>query len=223
MRVLGSLIPTPGIPWMRVAGALGTVHDMLLGDAERIEMLMAELDLGSDAEEEEPVDMEAAGQQSSTTRSAVPLVMGATGQRNKREREFPLPRRPHGNTPHKKRRRATKQLDHPLLIPSTHPSAPSILITPCPTARASSSWVPLQDAAFGSVLCVPSYPAFNAPLSYPPFKPDNLCSRSPMIEKWKWRDGHWRAVLPDVETQVRRGWFARPVSMKRKSTRPRSN
>ncbi|KAF7969845.1 hypothetical protein HWV62_25840 [Athelia sp. TMB] len=230
VRVLSSLLPTPDIPWMRVAGALAPVckgvHDMLVGDAEYVEALMADLDPGSAEDvDEEGEEQEAESSQSPSlgTRSVpLPLVLASAGQRHKREPQFSLPRRPH--TPHKKRRRpSVKQLDHPLLIPSTHPSAPSILITPCgpaPIPVRAATWVPLQDAAFGMQLAVPGYPAFNAPAFHPPCAPNPAHARTPLIERWRWRGGHWCAVVPDIDTQTRKGWFARPVSVKRRSSRP---
>lgn len=42
----------------------------------------------------------------------------------------------------------------------------------------------------------------------------------PLIEKWKWKEGRWWAVIPDVGTQERKGWYSRPVSARRRAARP---
>jgi len=106
--------------------------------------------------------------------------------------------------------------DHPILIPSTHPCTPSILITPCaPSSCSSLSRVPLQDASYGNKLAVPGYPHLNSHFVPPMLKPGH----APLVERWKWRDGHWWAVVPDLEMQGRKGWFSRPLSTRRRASR----
>ncbi|THV06569.1 hypothetical protein K435DRAFT_960534 [Dendrothele bispora CBS 962.96] len=155
--------------------------------------------------------------------------------------------------PPRKQRRST-YLTQPIVIPSSHPSAPTIIITPClsDSEKASSlpeasfaSRVPIQDSAFRSRLTVPRHPTFNCifppmrmslslsffssssssssnsppisscdahansmPMIFPP-----LPSFHPLVETWRWKDGHWQAVLPGLEEQMKRGIFSRVVSM----------
>lgn len=100
----------------------------------------------------------------------------------------------------------------PLRIENDNPSIPTIVITPCETEeRESSCWVPVQDACFGNQLVVPSHPVVNE--VFPP-----LLARPMMCgRKWEYREGHWRAVLPSLEEQVRRGLFSRVLSAKRRA------
>jgi hypothetical protein len=117
--------------------------------------------------------------------------------------------------PRRRRRQASTPIDHPLIILSTHCSIPMIIITPClPQPHDSMSRPPFQDSSFGDRLTLPrSYPVFNdvfpplLPTPHPPL---------PAVEKWRWVDGHWRAVLPTLEEQRRQGLFSRYVMAKRK-------
>ncbi|PPQ77011.1 hypothetical protein CVT25_014828 [Psilocybe cyanescens] len=104
----------------------------------------------------------------------------------------------------------------PIVIPSTHPSTPSIVITLAPSQpRETSCCIPYQNQAFGSLLPVPSHPVFNK--SHPPMSLDSCIL--PSLDKWEWRNGRWEVVLPSLEEQNRRGMFSRAISSKRKSCR----
>ena len=40
----------------------------------------------------------------------------------------------------------------------------------------------------------------------------------PLVERWRYEDGHWRAQLPPVQEQMSRGMFSRPLSTRRLRT-----
>ena len=104
-----------------------------------------------------------------------------------------------------------QELDEVLVIPSSDPSIPTIIVTPCPTLpRDRSCLVPYQDVSFGNRLAVPNYPVVNA--AFPPQLPKSL----PFVDNWCFKDGHWWAVLPPLEEQMKRNMFSRPVSRRRR-------
>lgn len=110
------------------------------------------------------------------------------------------------------------QAEIPIVIPSQHPLAPSIMITPCGSqSHERACRVPYQDNAFGNLLTVPSHPSFNE--IHPPMALDRPNSL-PMLENWRWKDGHWEGVVPCLEEQRRRCLFSRMYSTKRRSHRP---
>ncbi|KAJ7654733.1 hypothetical protein B0H17DRAFT_1099734 [Mycena rosella] len=89
----------------------------------------------------------------------------------------------------------------PLVIRSSHPSVPTIVITPCPRPpRETSCQVPYQDSAFGNQLSVPSLPSFNQ--SFPPMMPPRRVSARG-INHWIWTNGHWQAALGALEPRPR--------------------
>lgn len=104
------------------------------------------------------------------------------------------------------------QVDHPLLIPSTHPLTPTIIITPCPNQSfetSSSSHVPYQDSEFRNKLTVPCHPRFNEvfpPLALPPY-----IHALPTLQNWKWLNGHWHVMVPGLNEQAQKGMFSRAV------------
>lgn len=103
-----------------------------------------------------------------------------------------------------------------VIIPSTHPSTPSIIITLAPPqSREMSSCIPYQNQAFGNLLPVPSHPVFNT--IHPPMSLDS--NILPYLDNWQWENGHWETVLPSLEEQHRRGLFSRAISSKRKACR----
>ncbi|KAG2350880.1 hypothetical protein BDR05DRAFT_50091 [Suillus weaverae] len=125
--------------------------------------------------------------------------------------EISLPERP------RRKRRRSSALVEPLVIKPTHPSAPTIIVSPCPSqARETSSWVPCQDAAFGARLTVPTYVRSNGafPPLVAPFNLDNCA------DDWKYVNGHWCAVLPTQDQQCRRGLYSKSTVSRRRS-RPR--
>lgn len=104
-----------------------------------------------------------------------------------------------------------QELDDALVISSTDPSIPTIVVTPCATVpRDCSCLVPYQDVSFGNKLAVPMYPVVNG--VFPPLLPKPV----PYVDKWCFRDGHWWAVLPPLEEQMKRNMFSRPVSRRRR-------
>ncbi|KAJ6601381.1 hypothetical protein DFH09DRAFT_1127624 [Mycena vulgaris] len=89
----------------------------------------------------------------------------------------------------------------PLVIPSPHPSVPTIVITPCQRRpRETSCQVPYQDSAFHNQLTVPSLPSFNQ--SFPPMMPPRRVSPRG-INYWVWKNGHWQAALGGLEPRPR--------------------
>ncbi|OSD06160.1 hypothetical protein PYCCODRAFT_1475001 [Trametes coccinea BRFM310] len=118
--------------------------------------------------------------------------------------------RPASLLPRGRRRSCTNDDDDPLVIQNGEPSIPTIVITPCPSLpRESACLIPYQDAAFGNKLTVPTHPALNdvfPPLVAKPF---------PLVESWRYEDGHWRAQLPPVQEQMSKGMFSRPLSTRR--------
>jgi len=92
----------------------------------------------------------------------------------------------------------------PIVIPSTHPSAPTIIITP--SGPQNPDRVPCQDREFGSKLTVPHHPCFNE--VHPPMLPPK--DILPFLDGWTWKNGHWAVVLPSLPEQARRGLFSRP-------------
>lgn len=111
-----------------------------------------------------------------------------------------------------------------LIHPSTHPSVPTIIISPSPpNVRETSCWVPLQDSRFSNQLTVPSYHCINdyhPPQIRPQQNPNATrhTGHPPLsaVERWKYEDGHWQAVLPSLEAQIQRGLFSRPIIHKRR-------
>ncbi|KAI0081143.1 hypothetical protein K474DRAFT_1636360 [Panus rudis PR-1116 ss-1] len=98
-----------------------------------------------------------------------------------------------------------------LIIPSSDPSIPTIVITPCPRQeRDTSCLVPFQDASFGNRLAVPMHPVVND--VFPPL----LAKPSPCVERWRFIDGHWWAVLPSLEEQIQKGMYSRPMQFRRR-------
>ncbi|KAI0756533.1 hypothetical protein C8Q80DRAFT_1129169 [Daedaleopsis nitida] len=109
-----------------------------------------------------------------------------------------------------RRRSLIKHQNSPLVISNDDPAIPTIVITPCPSLpRQVTCLVPYQDAAFGNRLPVPTHPVLNdvfPPLVAKPF---------PLVERWRYQDGHWHAQLPPVQEQVSKGMFSRPLSTRR--------
>ncbi|KAI0718895.1 hypothetical protein C8T65DRAFT_803371 [Cerioporus squamosus] len=102
------------------------------------------------------------------------------------------------------------QSNNPLVIENDDPSIPTIVITPCPSLpREVACLVPYQDAAFGNRLPVPTHPVLND--VFPPL----LAKPFPLVERWRYEDGHWHAQLPPVQEQMSKGMFSRPLSTRR--------
>ena len=101
-----------------------------------------------------------------------------------------------------------------LVVYPSDPSAPIVVINPCPDeCRETSSWVPYQDAHFGMRLTVPTHTPLNK--THPPLMAE---STSPTrIENWQYVDGHWHAVIPLPVEQCRRGMYSRPTRARSRS------
>lgn len=106
-----------------------------------------------------------------------------------------------------KRRRSSNAMHNaPLIITGSDPTIPTIVITPCPSQpREANCLVPFQDALFGNRLTVPTHPALND--VFPPL----IARPFPVVQHWRYEDGHWWAVLPDPEEQMTKGMFSRPL------------
>ena len=113
---------------------------------------------------------------------------------------------------------------------------PRIILTP-PTPEPSETptfqRVPLQDSAYGARLTVPSYSAVNVlhpPMSFnqeifaSPFVPLSLSPLAVTVvaKKWEYVNGHWAAVLPSQDEQLRRGLYSRPRRVRLRTSRQRS-
>lgn len=105
-----------------------------------------------------------------------------------------------------------------LVITNDDPSIPTIVVTLCPSLpRGDACLIPYQDAAFGNRLPVPTHPVLNdvfPPLMAKPF---------PLVERWRYEDGHWHAQLPPVQEQMSKGMFSRPLSTRRQRIAERTH
>ncbi|KAI0785306.1 hypothetical protein BC629DRAFT_1288600, partial [Irpex lacteus] len=111
-----------------------------------------------------------------------------------------------------RKRRKSDPLDGVLFIPSSDPSIPSIVVTPCPDMpHDRSCLVPYQDASFGNRLTVPMHPVVNG--VHPPLQPGPI----PYVDHWHFKDGHWWAVLPTLDEQMKRNMFSRPIPRRRRA------
>ncbi|KAM5536001.1 hypothetical protein V8D89_010259 [Ganoderma adspersum] len=126
-----------------------------------------------------------------------------------------LPRLP--SPPRARRRSSPSAHSNSLVISNDGPSIPTIVVTPCPSLpREDACLIPYQDAAFGNRLPVPTHPVLNdvfPPLMAKPF---------PLVERWRYEDGHWHAQLPPVQEQMSKGMFSRPLSTRRQRTAERT-
>ncbi|KAJ8509177.1 hypothetical protein ONZ45_g8622 [Pleurotus djamor] len=198
MESFRALIPMPDRgTWWRVAGMCGQVispvyhgiQGMLAEDIETVAMVLSQAGAQEEPNFGEP-------------RSTTPAIL-SSGPTHEAANQ--LPERP------RRKRRRSSNVDHhiPLVIPSSHPSTPTIIITPCTQEPPlTSGHVPYQDNAHGSKLTVPLHPTFNS--FFPPMAPSQ--SLLPPVSRWKWIDGHWQAILPDLDEQAKRGMYSRPLT-----------
>ncbi|KZT08616.1 uncharacterized protein LAESUDRAFT_675887 [Laetiporus sulphureus 93-53] len=189
------LRPLPEIAWSKIAHlcsrtvspAYRKLRDTFQDDMDRLAGIMAELELSSVEAAEHAARFEDA-----------PFCHGRTSYLER---------------PPSKRRRSSAATDDnaPLVIPGFDPSIPTIVITPCPSQpREAACLVPFQDAQFGNRLTVPTHPALNS--AFPP----QMAMPVPLVEHWRYEDGHWAALLPHPEEQVKRGMFSRPLPSRRR-------
>ncbi|KAA1471398.1 hypothetical protein DENSPDRAFT_744430, partial [Dentipellis sp. KUC8613] len=203
VEVLYSMLPavphvSVHVPWRRMAGLCGgtlepvyrAVQNTLGEDVENIAQLLAALDV-----------------------SEVRYTFGL-----QRVPDHPLQPEESSSAPEGEGSRNVDDCspentdDDSLVVTNADPSIPTIVITPCDTQpRESSCWVPFQDACFGNRLVVPAHPVVND--VYPPL----LARPLPLARKWEYANGHWRAVLPSVDEQIRRGLFSRVLSARRRT------
>ncbi|KAI1794017.1 hypothetical protein LXA43DRAFT_999363 [Ganoderma leucocontextum] len=206
--------PLPQLAWNRVSdictctvtpvyNALSsTLHD----DVEQLAQLFADMEVATASEREtkyfEPVERDVLVTslkrcQGTTDLTALPCL--------------PPP-------PRARRRSCVSVHDNPLVVGSDDPSIPTIVITPCPSLpREDACLIPYQDAAFGNRLPVPTHPVLNdvfPPLMAKPF---------PLVERWRYEDGHWHAQLPPVQEQMSKGMFSRPLSTRSQRTAERTH
>ncbi|EPQ60134.1 hypothetical protein GLOTRDRAFT_134880 [Gloeophyllum trabeum ATCC 11539] len=214
LDALRELVPgKPNIPWRRVVGACEEtlfpvyrkLQDTLSHDVDHLAHLFSEM--GTSVMEESSQKLEEI--------SEAACVSGVATTSDTR-RAFAS-----CSPSHRKRRRSSHSgAAEILVIPSTHPSAPTIIITFCPyEPYESTSWVPCQDACFGNRLSVPNHPAVND--AFPPLLAEPLPASLRPVEKWQYTNGHWCAVLPTLEEQARRGLCSRVIPVRRKARAPR--
>jgi len=212
------VFPLPDFAWRQMAGMCGrtitpmykTIHTMLSEDMEHVVQVLSELEppSGNNFDDNKNCDRSMALLQLPSPSNAIsrhPDADARLGDLSPQER------------PHRKRRRSSNLIpDHPLIIRSTHPSIPTIIITPClPQPREISCRVPYQDSAFRNKLTIPTHPVFNH--VFPPTVLPTYVL--PVLEKWRWLDGHWQAILPDFDEQTKKGMFSRALTVKKRACR----
>ncbi|KAJ3922052.1 hypothetical protein F5877DRAFT_75608 [Lentinula edodes] len=198
------------IPWWRYAGECrrtlapmcNSLQNLLSDDVERIAQLLLSLE---PLAEEEDCDFYHDGEAAEDIGSPCSMNIGPESQPSASYRERP----PHRQHSHPKT---------PLVIPGSHISTPTIIITPCETQRhETSALVPLQDSAFGSRLTVPCHRKLNQ--AFPP-----MARAVPSIYMssdlhWKWMNGHWQALLPGLDEQISKGMYSRAISRRKTTSR----
>ncbi|KAF9556428.1 hypothetical protein CPC08DRAFT_765273 [Agrocybe pediades] len=211
------------LPWIpdntlyRVADACGrsilpvcsNVQQTLSDDFDNVAQLMAGLE---DSECSKP-------DTSKISVSSQPLTTNVEATCKGKETDFIQP--PRKCRPRRCRRRSSnadlvelhrQKASTQLLFSSSNTSLPSIIVTPAPPQfREISCHVPYQDAAFGNLLTVPCHPAFNG--FHPPMVP--VEEKLPYLSRWKWEDGHWKAVVPTLAEQARNGLYSRSKATSR--------
>ncbi|KIM70156.1 hypothetical protein SCLCIDRAFT_1207458 [Scleroderma citrinum Foug A] len=202
---LASLVSPPHLSWSHITRlyqcgivpVYKSLRDTVEGDIERVSRLLSELEpLGAQGCEHE--------REHHLTTSVGDVV--ATDALS-RPRSPP----PKGS---KRKLGRSSHLSESLVVYPSDPSAPIVVINPCPDeCRETSSWVPYQDAHFGMRLTVPTHTPLNK--THPPLMAE---STSPTrIENWQYVDGHWHAVIPLPVEQCRRGMYSRPTRARSQS------
>ncbi|KAI8981190.1 hypothetical protein BD414DRAFT_491940 [Trametes punicea] len=200
--------PLPHFAWSTVSDvctrALSPVYDAIAttlhDDVEQLAQLFVDLEVSRQRESYyEPAE-----------RDVIPTRLRRCASNDE------LPSLQRGSSPQPRTRRRSRSRNNeeePLVIRNDDSSIPTIVITPCPSLpREPACLIPYQDAAFGNRLPVPTHPALNdvfPPLVAKPF---------PLVECWRYEDGHWCAQLPPVQEQMSKGMFSRPLSTRRQRT-----
>lgn len=211
------LVPTlPTVPWSCVADTCSraatpfyhVVKKTLVDDVNDLAQLLA------DMEHLSPDDYEFEESIASTAAEESVHHPGLTSSMEPVAPKFdpPLLRRStFSRPPLRRRRKLYPEPNETLVIPSSDLSIPTITVTPCVDApRDRSCLVPYQDVSFGNRLAVPMHPVVNG--VHPPLLPKPI----PYVDHWSFKDGHWWAVLPNVEEQMKRNMFSRPISRRRR-------
>jgi len=198
--------PLPSFAWQHVTAAYtrtvlpicSTVYSTIHRDIDQLTQLFVDLDIASLTQTSSESYIEDADADDSGSHAASDRMPAcATPELPQRKRQ-----RSHSSEP---------IFESEWIIPSTDPSIPTIVVTPCPPQSPDSScWVPYQDASFGNLLTVPTHPAVND--IFPPL----LAKHSPFVEKWAFTGGHWKAILPSLEEQMQKGMFSRPMFLRRR-------
>jgi hypothetical protein len=235
------LAPLPEHAWRRLLGSVSpmykSVQSAISQDSDHVVELLMRLELDCERRRSENSSM-----------PTHPLIDSHADLTDScHTTAIPVPQRNGLRSSRRRRRSATGTASTDLKYPNTDSSLPIIIITPCPPhvhAEASSSRTPYQDSAYRTRLVVPGYflandihpPQLPQPLSYAQVDTSlRSCCRSSShsssswkyahfgastmsFKEWKWKDGHWNAVLPSLEEQAERGLSARSLTTRKRSS-----
>ncbi|KAG7098168.1 hypothetical protein E1B28_000136 [Marasmius oreades] len=202
-----------------LAPVWNNIQDTISSDVERMALLLWELEEGYDPGEVDSVLNDPAEHEHDLHATHLPNTRKSPTYRLYGERPPRI-------------QRNSSYTTQPKIIPNPDPSIPTIIITPCLDFESSTSesesetshcHVPIQDSAFNTRLTVPDhYPTFNQifppmlPLIPAPFRNGDV--ELTKLE-WRWHEGHWEAVVPELEEQVRLGLFSRGVKVRTRARR----
>jgi len=212
------VVPLPDLAWRNFARMCGqniapvyrSIQNMLANDVDHLTKLLLEL---------EPLSKEDLyeGNEIDENAKASLCACCTGGNLTCGSNDLPLGYNMPPERPARKRRRSmSPQFDRPLVIPSIHPSIPTIIVTPCSSQpREISCRVPCQDGRFGNRLTVPLHIASNQffPPQQLPLQP------LPQMDRWQYLHGHWWAILPNLEDQMKKGMFSRPLVVRKRPCR----
>ncbi|KDQ63044.1 hypothetical protein JAAARDRAFT_29037 [Jaapia argillacea MUCL 33604] len=203
------LLPKPQIPWRRVFEICTStivpmykiIQDTIVTDVEHLTKLFSDMEMSQSQDDDDDLGDE------------LPLLLPSSPPNSEDDDciAFEAPRR------QRRWRCSALEFDKPVVIPSNNNGVPTIVISPCPSdLERTSCWVPTQDASYGNRLPVPTHIPVNQ--VFPPLAPNQTSFLTlRRMEKWRYIDGHWWAVLPTLEEQARRGMFSKAVNMRRKA------
>ncbi|TEB38696.1 hypothetical protein FA13DRAFT_1724625 [Coprinellus micaceus] len=189
------------------------VRQVLANDIDTITRVLLELETSYQSQKSSDYNSEAEGSHRTTDpiqSNALPATTMAIGPQERVHKPRVLPKCRQPSAP------------IPIVIPSTHPAAPTIIINSCGSQNPEATCrVPLQNSAFGKMLTVPMHSSFNG--IHPPMSLCTPTASMPALEEWKWGNGHWEVVLPSLEQQARRGMSSKMHATRRRSCRPCSS